>query len=133
MVEKFCEIVYSILNGYFTNNYPATASKPQNMYSSCKAFEQFPSTNPRSLRIQIPRMLIALYEIRNNRGVGHVGGEVNPNMMDSICVLRMVKWILAELIRVFHNVDIDEATRAVEYLSVRDIELIWEVNGKLRF
>lgn len=129
---KLCEVVYSILKGYVDNNYPSSASKPRNMVDACKNLEQTPSTFPRSVRIQIPRMLTALYEIRNNRGVGHVGGDVNPNHMDAICVLQMSKWVVAELIRVFHNVSTEEATDAVDALSDRELPLIWQVNGVSR-
>ena len=126
---KLCEVVYSIIKGYVDNNYPTSASKPRNMVDACKNLEQSPASFPRSRRIQIPRMLTALYEIRNNRGVGHVGGDVNPNHMDAVCVLQMSKWVVSELIRVFHNVSTQEATEAVEALSDRDLPLIWEVNG----
>src|SRR2546423_9437344 len=87
---------------------------------------------PRSIRIQIPRMLVALFEIRNNRNVGHVGGDVDPNHMDAVCVLQMSKWIVAELVRVFHNVDVDTATEIVDTLVERETPLIWEVNGLKR-
>jgi len=126
---KLCEIVYSILRGYIDNNFPQTASKPKNMADACKLLEQTPSTFPRSVRIQIPRMLIALYEIRNNRGVGHVGGDVDPNHMDAVCVLQMSKWIVGELIRIFHSISTEEATKAVEALSDRELTLIWKING----
>jgi hypothetical protein len=126
---KLCEVVYSILKGYINGSYPASASKPRNMVDACKNFEQSPSTFSRSVRIQIPRMLTALYEIRNNRGVGHVGGDVDPNHMDAVCVLQMSKWVVAELIRIFHNVSTQEASDAVEALSDRDIPLIWQIDG----
>lgn len=129
---KLCEIVYSILKGYVDKKYPTAASKPSNMVDACKALEKSPTTFPRSIRIQIPRMLMALYEIRNNRGVGHVGGDVNPNHMDAICVLQMSKWITAELIRVFHNISTVDATRVVEALSDRELSLIWKINGVSR-
>ena len=129
---KLCEVVYTILKGYVDNNYPASASKPQNMVDACKKLEQSPRTFPRSIRIQIPRMLVALYEIRNNRGVGHVGGDVNPNHMDAVCVLQMSKWIVSELIRVFHNVSTEEAADIVETLSNREIPLIWQVDNVIR-
>jgi len=129
---KLCEVVYSILKGYVDNNYPASASKPPNMLDACKRLEQTPSTFPRSVRIQIPRMLTALYEIRNNRGVGHVGGDVDPNHMDAVCVLQMSKWVVAELIRVFHNVSTQEATDVVEALSDRELPLIWQVDDVSR-
>ena len=129
---KLCEVVYTILKGYIDNNFPASASKPRNMLDACKNLEQSPNTFPRSIRIQIPRMLIALYEIRNNRGVGHVGGDVNPNHMDAVCVLQMSKWVVAELVRVFHSISTKEAADAVEALSNREISLIWKVDGVSR-
>lgn len=127
---KLCEIVYSILSGHVAGSFPGSPSKPQNMYDACKGLEQ--ERGPRSIRIQIPRMLIALYEIRNNRGVGHVGGDVAPNQQDSTVVVAMSQWIMAELVRVFHNVDLDTAAVAVETLVERAIPLIWEVDGTLR-
>jgi hypothetical protein len=128
---KLCEVVYSILRGHVDGSYPTSASKPPNMVDACRSLEQA-SGFPRSIRIQIPRMLIALYEIRNNRGVGHVGGDVEPNAMDAICVLQMSKWVVGELIRVFHNVEVEEATAAVEALSEREITLVWKINGTSR-
>jgi hypothetical protein len=129
---KLCEVVYSILRGYVDGSYPASSSKPSNMVDACRALEQSPSTFPRSVRIQIPRMLMSLYEIRNNRGVGHVGGDVSPNHMDAICVLQMAKWILAELIRIFHNVTTQAASSVVDALSDRSLPLVWEIDGASR-
>ncbi|KAB2958504.1 MAG: hypothetical protein F9K13_13395 [Candidatus Methylomirabilis oxygeniifera] len=77
-------------------------------------------------------MLVALYEIRNNRGVGHVGGDVDPNHMDAVCVLEMSKWILGELIRIFHDVSTEKATAAVDAIVERTLPIVWEVGGKFR-
>lgn len=128
---KFCEVVYTILKGHIDKSFPLAATKPGNMVDACRALESA-ATAPRSVRIQIPRMLIALYEIRNNRGVGHVGGDVNPNHMDATAVLAMSKWILAELVRIFHDVDTTAATKAVDAIVERDIPVIWFVDGKRR-
>lgn len=129
---KLCEIVYTILRGYVDGQYPDRSSKPSNMVDACRALEQADASFPRSVRVQIPRILIALYEIRNNRGVGHVGGEVDPNEMDATCVLYMSKWIVAELVRVFHNVDTATAAEAVEAIVERVVPVVWEVGGQLR-
>jgi hypothetical protein len=129
---KLCEIVYSILRGYVDGTYPAAASKPSNMVDACKSLEASGAAFPRSVRIQIPRMLIALYEIRNNRGVGHVGGDVDPNHMDAICVLQMSKWVVAELIRLFDSVKTEEASATVDSISDREITAIWKVGGVSR-
>lgn len=130
---KFCEVVYTILRGYADGNYPKKPSKPKNMVEACRALEQAPATVcSRSVRIQIPRMLVALYEIRTNRGVGHVGGDVNPNHMDAVCVMEMSKWILGELVRMFHGVSTENATAAVDAIVERTLPIVWEVGGRLR-
>lgn len=127
---RLCEAAYSILRGYFDGNFPDSPCKPADFLTSCRKLEQASSRDyDRSRRIQIPRMLIALYEVRNNRGVGHIGGEINPNHMDAVCVLHMSKWIVSEMIRAFHDVSIDKAEKLVEGLTERHIDLIWEVDG----
>ena len=122
---KFCEIVYTIIKGKVDGNYPSMPSKPRNMLHACQRLE--PETSlPRSFRILIPRMLPVLYEIRNNRNVGHVGGDVNPDHMDSSAVLSMASWILSELIRVYHNVSTAEAQLLVDNLVERRTSLVWK-------
>jgi len=129
---KLCEIVYSIIKGYTAGTFPARSSKPRNMVDACQALEREPATFSRSVRVQIPRMLMALYEVRNNRGVGHVGGDVDPNHMDATCVLAMSKWLLAELVRVFHNVSTEQATAAIDALVERTLPTVWKVGDNLR-
>lgn len=129
---KLSEVVYAILKGYADGKYPSKAKKPRNMVDACRKLETDAAGAPRSIRIQIPRMLIALYEIRSNRNVGHVGGDVDPNHMDAVCVLQMAKWVMAELVRVLHTVDTDTATEIVDGLVERETPLIWEVNGRKR-
>lgn len=130
---KLCEVVYTVLRGHIEGRFPAKAAKPSNMVDGCKALEHGGAAKfPRSVRIQIPRMLIALYEIRNNRGVGHVGGDVDPNFMDATAVVAMSKWVVAELIRVFHAVPVDEAQRLVDSLVERTVPVIWRVSNAVR-
>lgn len=129
---KLCEVVHSILRGHVDGKMPSKATKPKNMVEACKAFENAAATFPRSIRIQIPRLLIALYEIRNNRNVGHVGGDVDPNAMDARLVLEMSKWIMAELVRVFHGVSIDEAVEAVDRLTERTLPIVWQIGETKR-
>jgi hypothetical protein len=128
---KLCEVVYTILRGHVDGKFPASASKPPNMFSACQALEHAQGF-PKSVRVQLPRMLVALYDIRNNRGVGHVGGEVNPNFMDATAVLAMAKWVVAELVRIFHKLDPDQAEPIVEALTVREVPLVWEIDGRRR-
>lgn len=130
---KLCEVVYSVLRGHVDGKFPAKAKKPRNMVDACRDLEKADGTIfSRSIRIQIPRLLIALYEVRNNRGVGHVGGDVDPNHMDARVVLESSKWIMAELVRVFHDIAPEEATKAVERLIDRTLPVIWDVGSAKR-
>ena len=128
---KLCEVAYSVVRGMADGKYPARASKPKNMVLACQQMEHETGL-PRAVRIQIPRMIVALYEVRNNRNVGHVGGDVDPNHMDAVCVLQMSKWIVAELIRVLHNRPVDEAASIVDALVERESPLVWKVGTKFR-
>jgi hypothetical protein len=132
---KLSEVVFTIVDGYMSGTYPARSSKPKNIVDACRGLETahpgFPKTN-RSPRIQIPRMIVALFEIRNNRGVGHAGGDVNPNQMDATAVLYMSKWLMAELVRLLHGLTTEEATEIVEVLVEREIALVWKWGDKRR-
>jgi len=129
---KLCEVVFSIIDGYVKGVFPSKSFKPANMVDACLSLSYAAATFPRSVRIQIPRMIMALYEVRNNRGVGHAGGDVNPSRMDATIVLYLSKWLVAELIRIFHDVDTKTATSAVELLMVKEIPTVWCVGGKKR-
>jgi hypothetical protein len=130
---KLCEIAYAILRGHVDGQFAPTPLKPQNFLDACREFEKADSNRfPRSIRIQIPRILIALYEIRNNRGVGHVGAEVDANQMDAVVVLQISKWLLAELVRLFHKVDTETAQVTVDSIVDRTVPIVWKVGSSRR-
>lgn len=128
---KFCEIVYTVLDGHAKGTYAFGPFKPANMVDACRKLEKNAHV-PRSFQILIPRMLPCLYEIRNNRNVGHVGGDVDPNHMDATAVLSMCSWIMAELIRVLHDVSTQEAQEAVDALVERRVPLVWQIGDLKR-
>ena len=132
---KLCEVIHSISHGALAGSMPASATKPSNMVDACKALE--PMRQPglvgeRSFRILIPRLLPFLYEIRNNRGVGHVGGEVDPNREDAEAVMASAKWLMAELVRIYHELPLVDAQAAVDALVERVHPLVWEAAGTKR-
>lgn len=128
---KLAEAAYCVCKGHVDGSYPAHASKPGNMVDACRALEKETGV-PRSIKVQIPRMALALYEIRNNRGVGHAGGDIDPNHMDATCVLQLSKWIVAELIRALHGMSVDDAAELVEALVEREVPLVWKVGDVRR-
>jgi len=121
---RFSEIVYSILEGMGTGNYNSSPKKPSNMENACKLLEKHTNL-PRSLRILIPRLLPVLYEIRNNRNVGHIDGDIDSNEMDSFMVLTTSNWIIAEMIRVFNGLSTSEAQNIINSITERKIPIIW--------
>jgi hypothetical protein len=132
---KLCEAVYTICVGWLDGGkYPARAKKPRNLPQACwdleKTYAQVPDS--RSARILVPRMMMGLYDIRNNRGVGHAGAEVDPNKMDATAVLYIAKWLVAELVRLLHTLTTDEATAIVDGLIEREVAWVWTHEDKKR-
>jgi hypothetical protein len=123
---RFCEVVFTIVEGALSGSFPSGPSKPSRFPEACKALENKSpvAVGDRSLRILIPRVLLGLYEIRNNRNVGHVGGDVSPNKMDATYVRDGATWVMAELVRVFHGVSTAEAQESVDALVERKHPLV---------
>lgn len=132
---KLCEAAYTICKGWLEGgNYPPRADKPSRFPDKCwemaSVYQQVPDS--RSARILIPRMMIGLYDVRNNRGVGHAGAEVDPNHMDATAVLYTSKWLVAELVRLLHALTTEEATAVVDSLIQREVAWVWTHGDKKR-
>ena len=130
---RFSETVYTILDGQANKCYAPKPAKPANFADACRKLEsnKLPHV-PRSFQILIPRMLPALYEVRNNRNVGHVGGDVDPNHMDAVMVLSTANWIMAELVRFFHGLTTAEAQQVVDTLVEVRIPVVWSDGGGVK-
>lgn len=62
-----------------------------------------------------------------------MGGDVNPNRMDAMLAYQATSWILAELIRIFHRVPLQNAQELVDSLTDRHVPLVWLLqSGKTR-
>jgi len=85
----------------------------------------------KSFRILIPLLLRAIYDIRNNRGVGHIS-SVSPNQMDATYIFYAVKWILAEIIRIKSAFSIDETQDIISKIIERKLDIIWKGDGFTR-
>ncbi len=126
---KFCEACFRILQhetcgGIYT---PLGTSVPD-MIGKLRDFEKIPTigTNE-SYRIHIPRTLIAIYNIRNKRGVGHLGGDINPNSVDSTLITSCADWIMAELFRIYYQCSMEEAQSIADSLVQRRLTLVYKI------
>lgn len=128
---KFTEACVRILQQELTGKYVPLGSPIGNMISELRSFETLSTKFSDSLRLHIPRLLIAIYNIRNKRGVGHLGGDVSPNEADATLIVIAVNWVMSELYRIHYQVDIETAQNIIDDIVERKLTLVYDL-GKTR-
>lgn len=130
---KFCEVVLRFLQQKVHGTSTPFGTRITNFGDECRRLTAAPTNSGNeSERVVIPRALDFLYTMRNKRGIGHVGGDVDANGIDIATMARTADWILCELIRINHGISLEEAQDIVDGISVRQLPAIWEVGGKKR-
>jgi hypothetical protein len=85
-----------------------------------------------AFRLHIPRTLRLIYDLRNKRDVAHLGHGVSPNFSDASLVLSCSSWVVAEIVRISHQCDIETAQTIVNGLIQRRTPLIWSEGDIVR-
>lgn len=131
---KFCETIFRFLEHELKSGNSTPFNKHiSNFAVEVAKFEQIPKNiGNESLRILIPRALLLIYTIRNKRGIGHVGGDVEANEIDATTIVKLADWIIAELIRIYHSLSLEEAQALIDSINTKTIPDVWEINGKRR-
>ncbi len=131
---KFCETLFRFIQHELqAGKYTPFSDRIGNLSRELIEFEKLPKALAHeSIRLTIPRAIILIYTLRNKRGIGHVGGDVDANKIDSATIVKTADWIIAEFIRVYHTLSIEEAQAVVDSLNTKSIPLIWEINSKKR-
>jgi hypothetical protein len=125
---KLVEACYRILEFAINGTYTAVGIHTPDMIGKLRAFEQIPAaTAIESYRIHIPRTLTTIYNIRNKRGVGHLGGDINPNFADASFIVACSDWTIAELLRIHYACSLDEAQKIVDAIVTRPTFLIHQI------
>jgi len=129
----YAEILLRFLQETLTHTHIPFGSNLGNFAGECRKLEQLPQTaGPESLRVIIPRALLFLYTVRNKRGIGHVGGDVDANAVDAAVCLRVTDWCTAEIVRVFYSCSLEEAQELLDAIAIRELPGVWSVGGKQR-
>ena len=81
--------------------------------------------------MQVPKALTALYELRNNRAIGHVSAEISANHMDAEFFLRGMKWVMGELVRNYSQLPLADSHAVVEAVTARTFQIVWS-SGDVR-
>lgn len=126
---KLVEAMARLIQHELTGSHTPLGTSIGNMTTLLRAFETLSSSFHETFRIHIPRALLTIYTIRNRRGVGHLGGDVNPNFADATLIATTADWILAELYRVAFTVSQTNAQGIVDSLVRRRLLLVHQVGA----
>ena len=129
---RFCEAAFRILQQITTGNFDLL-NKDLNAERLARDLANLPAGSyPDSVRLYLPRALRVIYDIRNNRDAAHLADGIDPNLQDSTLVVSILDWVLAEFIRLYHNVSADEAQRMIAGIVTRSAPIIEDFDGFLK-
>jgi hypothetical protein len=130
---RFAEVAFRMLQQVLTGQYTPLGVHILNLTDDLRKFEQLERVKfKESLRIQIPRVIQVIYDIRNKRDIDHVGGDVDANLSDATLSLTSCNWVLTEFLRIYYTSDVQTAQRLVNSLVKVRIPLIQDFNGFLK-
>jgi len=130
---RFSEVLLRWAQDTLTGTHIPFGTKIPNFADEAGKLEQTPKTaGSESVRILIPRALNFLYTLRNKRGIGHEGGDVDANQIDAATAVRVADWCVSELIRLTYNLSLEEAQSICDAVADRQLPQVWEVFGKKR-
>ena len=130
---RFCEVVFRWAENELNGTYTPFGSRLGNFKDECDKLERTPrSAGSESVRVLIPRALSFLYTLRNKRGIGHEGGDVDANEIDAATAVRIADWCVCEMIRLHYTISLEEAQAMCDAIAERKLPQVWSVFGKKR-
>jgi hypothetical protein len=91
---RFAEVSLRMLQQALTGTFIPLGTHIQDFTRETRSLEQLNRALKESLRIQIPRTIQIMFDIRNKRDIGHVGGDVDANYSDATLSLTAGNWVL---------------------------------------
>lgn len=110
---KFVETVVQILQFLEDGSY----EKSPNVDQYLRAVQCRASKLDENLRICAARIARSMYSLRNKRSISHKG-QVDPNSFDLRFLHAGAQWIMAELIRIFSKIPMEEAGRLIDQIQL---------------
>lgn len=132
-ITGFCESVLRFLQEALTGTHVAFGTHIANFANACSALEQTPA-NPvlESQRLIIPKAILFIQTLRNKRGMGHIGGDVDANAIDLSAAVGVADWIVCELLRAYHQLSLEEAQALLDRLATRQVPDVWRIGETKR-
>jgi hypothetical protein len=123
---RFCEACLRYLEWKMSGKHTAIdgKSKPDRK-KTVNAARNDKQLTP-SLRAQLPQAIELIMDFRNNRNSAHLG-DIDPNKMDSVCVVQTVTWAAGEIVRIETQLPVVDVQRMLDRLAERHIPLVQTV------
>lgn len=113
---RFTEVAARIIYSVDSSNLSLTKS-----VDDCLKYidnDQVPHAFPeRQTAIHLTKVLRAIYKLRSQRGAVHVSPMYTANEIDSRMILESVRWVLADLLRIFASTDREMVAGIIRDLS----------------
>lgn len=129
---RFCEAALRMLEHATTGKFTALSRMIDSEKLVTALSNYQPAQFSDSIRLHIPRVIRVVYGIRNKRDAAHLADDIDPNLQDASLVVSNLDWILAEFIRLYHDVSANEATKIIEALVSRKVPVIEDFDGFLK-
>jgi hypothetical protein len=130
---RFTEAAFRMLQEETTGNFTPLGKTLPRTDTLIDDLGKLPSSaHPESVRLHIPRSLRLVYDIRNKRDAAHLADNIDPNLQDATLVISVLDWVLAEFIRMHHNVSANQAQALVEELVTRVAPVVQDFGGFLK-
>lgn len=129
---RFSEAAFRILQYSTTGTHTPLGRTLPKVPVLLQQLEQSPraSTLDDSLRLHIPRTLRLVYDIRNQRDAAHLADNIDPNLQDATLIVNAMDWVMAELVRLHHDVSANQAHAIIGDLVTREVPAIQEISGQ---
>ena len=130
---KLAEVMIRVLQHRLTGHLTPLNKSLGRFNGECDALAKTPKeSGPESARLIIPKALLFLYTLRNKRDIGHAGGDVDANEIDSMTIARVADWCMSELVRIVHDLPFEEAQVICDAIAERHLPAVWNVMGRKR-
>lgn len=126
---RFCEVAARIVYGVDSDKFNLEKGVDDCLkyLENNNVAHRFPD---RKSANQLTKVIRATYKMRSQRGAVHVSPTYTANEIDSRFVVESIRWVLAELLRIFVKGDTEGLVAAVEELARFPIPMIREFQGR---
>lgn len=94
---------------------------------TCSNSHSFPQ---RRTALHLCKVIRTIYKFRSQRGAIHIDPEYTANELDSTLVISNVRWVMAELLRVFWSGDKTEVGRLIKEILRFDVPAVLSMDDR---